>query len=129
MDSRPNTRRRTRAGGIAVGGAVAAAVLVLAGCTGGGGGGSDKSFTVAVTEPDFTAVPILAALDTMRSNGHDIKQVELAEPELAIEGLAKGDYAISAEATSPALIANQQGAPIKVIADVVANQWAFYGQE
>jgi NitT/TauT family transport system substrate-binding protein len=113
-----------------VGSAVAAAALVLAGCAGGGGGGdSDKSFTVAVTEPDFTAVPILAALDTMRSNGFDIKQVELAEPELAIEGLAKGEYAISAEATSPALIANQQGAPVKVIADVVANQWAFYGQE
>ena len=107
---------------------VAAAALVLAGCAG-GETGSDKSFTVAVTEPDFTAVPILAALDTMRQNGYDIKQVELAEPELAIEGLAKGDYAISAEATSPALIANQQGAPIKVIADVVANQWAFYGQE
>jgi NitT/TauT family transport system substrate-binding protein len=109
-------------------GAFAAAALVLAGCAG-GDSGSEKSFTVAVTEPDFTAVPILAAIDTMRSNGYDIKQVELAEPELAIEGLAKGEYAISAEATSPALIANQQGAPIKVIADVVANQWAVYGQE
>jgi NitT/TauT family transport system substrate-binding protein len=109
-------------------GALAVAALVLAGCAG-GDTGSAKSFTVAVTEPDFTAVPILAAIDTMRGNGYDIKQVELAEPELAIEGLAKGEYAISAEATSPALIANQQGAPIKVIADVVANQWAVYGQE
>lgn len=53
--------------------------------------------------------------------------VELTEPELAIEGLAKGDYAFSAEATSPALIAIQQDAPIRVIADVVGNQWAVYG--
>ncbi len=133
MVSRSSTERHTRFGGNSVTVAVAGAALVLAGCTGSGGGGgggaSEKSFTVAVTEPDFTAVPILAALDTMRGNGYDIKQVELAEPELAIEGLAKGEYAISAEATSPALIANQQGAPIKVIADVVANQWAFYGQD
>jgi NitT/TauT family transport system substrate-binding protein len=129
MVSRSTAHRPTRTGGVAVTGALAAAALVLAGCAGGGDTGSAKTFTVAVTEPDFTAVPILAAIDTMRSNGYDIKQVELAEPELAIEGLAKGEYAISAEATSPALIANQQGAPIKVIADVVANQWAVYGQE
>jgi NitT/TauT family transport system substrate-binding protein len=109
-------------------GAIGALSLGLAAC----GESSDddpKAFTVAVIEPDLTTVPILAALDALRADGYDVKQVELAEPELAIEGLAQGDYAISAEATSPALIANQQGAPIKVIADVVGNQWAFYGSE
>ncbi|WP_419999595.1 ABC transporter substrate-binding protein [Streptomyces boninensis] len=86
------------------------------------------SFTVAVTERDITAVPVLAAADAVRRQGHDVKIVELAEPELAIEGLAQGDYAISAEATGPALSAIEQGAPIKIIADVVANQWAVYGK-
>lgn len=86
------------------------------------------SFTVAVVEPDITTVPFLAAVDAVRRQGHDIDVVELAAPELAIEGLALGDYAISAEATGPALSAIEQNAPIKIIADVVGNQWALYGR-
>ena len=117
--------------------ATVVAGLALTGCaggggtTGGGGGGEEGggSFTVAVIEPDITTVPILAALDTVREEGYEIEVVELAEPELAIEGLANGEYALSAESTSPALIAIQQGAPIKIIADVIGNQWAVYGQD
>jgi NitT/TauT family transport system substrate-binding protein len=112
--------------------AALAAVFTLAACGGGGGTETNDdgtvSFTVAVIEPDITTVPILAAIDAVRQAGHEVKVVELAEPELAIEGLAKGDYAISAEATSPALIAIQQDAPIKIIADVIGNQWAVYGK-
>jgi NitT/TauT family transport system substrate-binding protein len=113
--------------------AALAAVSCAAACGGGGGGAATNtdgtvSFTVAVNEPDITTVPILAAVDAVRQAGHKVKVIELAEPELAIEGLAKGDYAISAEATSPALIAIEQDAPIKIIADVVGNQWAIYGK-
>ncbi|MET8689965.1 ABC transporter substrate-binding protein [Streptomyces sp. NPDC004732] len=86
------------------------------------------SFTVAVVEPDLTTVPVLAALDAVRDRGHQVDVVELAEPELAVEGLAKGQYAISAEATGPALSAIEQGAPIRIIADAIGNQWALYGR-
>lgn len=132
--SPPMSRRMPRFGQtprrFAAGMAAAGLTVGLVACGGGGGDeAGGKSFRVALIEPDLTTVPIIAALDTLRGQGYEIEQVSLAEPELAIEGLAKGDYAISAEATSPALIANQQGAPIKVIADVVANQWGFYGQE
>ncbi|MFI6737586.1 ABC transporter substrate-binding protein [Nonomuraea sp. NPDC050451] len=110
----------------------ALAVLSAVAACGGGGAGTNadgtSSFTVAVIEPDLTTVPILAAVDAVRQAGHQVKVVELAEPELAIEGLAKGDYAISAEATSPALIAIEQDAPIKIIADVIGNQWAIYSK-
>lgn len=112
---------------------IAAASLAgtaLAGCaatTPGGDGG--EAFTVALIEPDLTTVPLMEAVAQLNEDGYDIEIVELAEPELAIEGLAKGDYAISAEATSPALIAIQQGAPIRIVADVIGNQWAVYGQE
>lgn len=120
------TRSRLGRSGLAV---LAAATMALSACGGGDSSSDPKSFTVAVIEPDITTVPILAALDALEADGYSVKQVELAEPELAIEGLAKGRYAISAEATSPALIANQQGAPIKIIADVVGNQWAFYAND
>lgn len=86
------------------------------------------SFTVAVVEPDITTVPVLAAVDAVRRQGHDVAVVELAAPELAIEGLALGNYAISAEATGPALSAIEQGAPVRIIADAVDNQWALYGR-
>ncbi|WP_232666076.1 ABC transporter substrate-binding protein [Pseudonocardia sp. TRM90224] len=113
--------------------ALLAALPVALAATACGGGTTTSadgtvSFTVAVIEPDITAVPVLAAVDAVRAAGHRVEVVELAEPELAIEGLAKGTYAISAEATSPALIAIQQGAPIKIIADVIGNQWAVYGK-
>lgn len=89
----------------------------------------NATFTVALVEPDITTVPLMAAIDTLRAAGHMIEIVELAEPELAIEGLALGRYAISAESTSPALIAHERGAPIVLIGDVVANQWGFYAQD
>lgn len=118
-------RSRVRIGrrGLAV---LAAAGLVLAGCSN-GSGGDGGAFTVAYIEPDLTTVPLMAAVEATREAGFEIDTVELAEPELAIEGLANGDYAVSAEATSPALIAIQRGAPIKIVADVVGNQWAVYG--
>ncbi|ADD45238.1 ABC transporter substrate-binding protein [Stackebrandtia nassauensis] len=113
--------------------AALSALSLLAACGGQGGAADVKedgtlSFKVAVTEADLTTVPVLAAVDALKKDGHDVEIVELAEPELAIEGLAKGEYAISAEATSPALNAIQQDAPIKIIADVVGNQWALYGK-
>lgn len=110
---------------------VATAVLAIAttvslvGCSGGTSG--EESWTVALIEPDLTTVPLMEAVEMVIADGFDVNIVELAEPELAIEGLAKGDYAISAEATSPALIAIEQGAPIRIIADVIGNQWAVYG--
>ena len=103
--------------------------MVLAGSMMTGAATAQDTFTVALVEPDITTVPLLAAIDTMRVAGREIAVVELAEPELAIEGLALGRYAISAESTSPALIANERGAPIVLIGDVVGNQWGFYAQD
>ncbi|MGP3966947.1 ABC transporter substrate-binding protein [Streptomyces sp. 6N223] len=114
--------RSTRAVGAAVSAALTS--MLLTGC---GGGGSDTSFTVALIEPDITAVPLLAAVDAVREEGFDVTVEEAAEPELAIEGLVRGDYQFSAEATSSALIAISKGAPIRIVADVVGNQWSVYG--
>ncbi|UFU07007.1 ABC transporter substrate-binding protein [Ruania halotolerans] len=91
-------------------------------------GATEDSFTLALIEPDLTTVPLMAAAAELREDGIDVEVVELAEPELAIEGLAQGDYQISAEATSPALIAIERGAPIRIVADVIGNQWAIYSQ-
>lgn len=102
-----------------------AITLALASCS--AAGADDSSFTIALIEPDLTTVPLMEAAELIGDKGFDTEIIELAEPELAIEGLARGDYAISAEATSPALLAIEQDAPIRIIADVIGNQWAVYG--
>jgi NitT/TauT family transport system substrate-binding protein len=110
--------------------ALAAAVVLtglLTSC-GTGGGGSDRSFTVGLIEPDITSVPLMEAVDAVRAEGYDVTIEETAEPELAIEGLIRGDYQFSAEATGPALIAISRGAPVRIVADMVGNQWAVYSE-
>jgi NitT/TauT family transport system substrate-binding protein len=117
-----NRSRNLRAG--LAGGAALAFAGGLAAC----GNTDPNAFTIALIEPDLTTVPLMAAVDAVRADGYDVDIIELAEPELAIEGLARGDYAFSAEATSPALLAIEQDAPIRIVADVIGNQWAVYGQ-
>ena len=125
--SRQYRRDRSRMAFVVVGFTLATAMMT--GCAGGGASEGGKAFTVALIEPDLTTVPLMEAVEQLTDEGDDVEIVELAEPELAIEGLAKGTYAISAEATSPALIAIEQGAPIRIIADVIGNQWAVYGAD
>jgi NitT/TauT family transport system substrate-binding protein len=86
------------------------------------------SFTVAVVEPDIASVPVLAAVESLADAGHDVDWVEVAEPELAIDGLARGEFEISGETISAALIAIQAGAPITIVGDVVGNAWVLYGR-
>ncbi len=92
-------------------------------------GGEPLAFTVAVVDPDIASVPLLAAIESLRDDGHAIESVEVAEPELAIEGLARNEFQFSGESISPALIAIQRGAPLQIIGDVVANPWAIYADE
>lgn len=120
-------RDRSRRNPMTVLAACGAMALTLASC--GAAGADDSNFTIALIEPDLTTVPLMEAAELVEEEGFETEIVELAEPELAIEGLARGDYAISAEATSPALLAIEQDAPIRIIADVIGNQWAVYGSD
>lgn len=117
--------------------------LVLAACGGGaaspsedpaatdgdGAEGETYSMSIAVVDPDVPSVPLLEAAELLRADGHDVTLEEVAEPELAIEGLVRGTFDFSGESISPALIAMQQDAPIVVIGDVVANEWALFAEE
>ena len=87
------------------------------------------SLSLAVVDPDVPSVPLMEAAQLLQEAGHDVTVEEVAEPELAIEGLVRGNFDVSGESISPALIAIQQGAPIVVIGDVVANEWALYAAE
>ncbi|HEX2128040.1 MAG TPA: ABC transporter substrate-binding protein [Solirubrobacterales bacterium] len=96
---------------------------------GGEAAGGPLSFTVGVVDPDLGSIALLEAIDVLKQDGNDIQDVEVAEPELAIEGLAQGRFQFSGETTSTALTANQQGAPVKLIGDLAGNAWSMWVSE
>lgn len=92
-------------------------------------GGEPASFTIGVVDPDLGSIALLEAIEVLRGQGHEVEDVEVAEPELAIEGLAQDRFQFSGETTSAALTANQQGAPIKLIGDLAGNAWSLWAQD
>lgn len=70
---------------------------------------------------------MLSALGELAAAGHDVEWVEVADPELAIEGLVSGrDIQFAAQTANAALIAIQQGAPIKLVGDAVGYGHAVF---
>lgn len=94
-------------------------------------GGTEGSFefTVGVVDPDLGSIALLEAIDVLRKAGNQVEDVEVAEPELAIEGLAQERFHFSGETTSTALTAAQQGAPVKLIGDLAGNAWSLWATE
>jgi NitT/TauT family transport system substrate-binding protein len=128
-------------------GTVAVAValaLLLAACggesdTGGSGSGGDgasesgeaegtKEFSVGFTSLGLSSAPFLAALDTLRDDGYSIETPELAESELVTEGVANGDFAFGSGANNAVMLANTQGANLRLIVDRVQNEWTLYAR-
>jgi NitT/TauT family transport system substrate-binding protein len=83
-------------------------------------------FKVAIADIDYGAVPILATVEAMQAAGHPVEFVEVADPELGIECVARNECQFNGGATSPGLLAIQAGAPMKIFADYIGNQWSFY---
>lgn len=120
----------------------AAATLVLAACGGSAdspaapapspspGGSADQipdvAFTMAFPSiPSVSDVAILKALDDMKERGYNANYVILAEPELAAEGLARNEFQFMVGGGVSALIAIQQGAPVRMIGSRAGNEWAL----
>jgi NitT/TauT family transport system substrate-binding protein len=113
---------------------VAGLLVVLAACGGGsnsssGSSGGTKSFTVGFTSTGMSSAPFLAALDSLRGQGYDIKTPELAESELVTEGVAKGRFAFGSGANNEVMTADAKGANLKVVMDRVANEWTIYARK
>jgi len=86
-------------------------------------------FTVAFTSVGLGSLPLLAAIDELRDDGHTIETPELAESELVAEGVAQGRFAFGSGANNGTMIAVEQGASIKWIVDRTANEWLVYARE
>ncbi|MBB5789501.1 ABC transporter substrate-binding protein [Jiangella mangrovi] len=85
-------------------------------------------FTVAMPGvPGVSMVPLLSAIDVLREQGYEIETPWIAESELTVEGTASGDFEFSSGTSQSTMLAIEQGAPLKWIADRVANEWTVYG--
>ncbi len=85
-----------------------------------------KTFKVAFTSIGVSSVPLLAAIDSLRGQGFTIDTPEIAESELSVQGVVKGDFALSSGTTSAVLNAVQKGGKVKILADRVSNEWTVY---
>jgi ABC-type nitrate/sulfonate/bicarbonate transport system substrate-binding protein len=120
--------------GIALG---LAGMMVLAACTSGSAtpapGATDasagKSFWVGFTSVGLSSAGFLAALAAMETDlGYDIETPILAQSELVTEGVANGRFAFGSGANNSVLLAIQNGANLKVIADRIKNEWTLYAR-
>jgi NitT/TauT family transport system substrate-binding protein len=84
----------------------------------------DTSFIYAQTSPGVSNVTTLAAIDALRAQGFDIEVVELANPDLVIQGVTSGQFQFGRGGTPE--IAIQQGADIRSVVGAAGNEWTVY---
>jgi NitT/TauT family transport system substrate-binding protein len=82
--------------------------------------------TVAVINVDFGAIPMIAAVDALRAEGHPALWVQLGAPELGIECVARNQCQVQGGSVASGLVAIEQGAPLRIIADQLGNQWTLH---
>lgn len=88
------------------------------------------AFTIAMPGvPGVSMVPLLSAIDVLRDQGYEIETPWIAESELTVEGTASGDFAFSSGTSQSTMLAIEQGAPLKWIADRVSNEWTVYATD
>jgi ABC-type glycerol-3-phosphate transport system substrate-binding protein len=83
-----------------------------------------KTFTYAQTTPGFSNVPTLAALDALKSQGYTIDVVELADADLIIQGVTKGQFQFGRGGTPE--VAIQNGAKVINVGSLAGNEWTVY---
>jgi ABC-type nitrate/sulfonate/bicarbonate transport system substrate-binding protein len=65
----------------------------------------------------------------MRDQGYDIQEVELAESELATEGVAQGRFQFAEGTNNSAFLAVDQGSSVLLVVDRNLNEWMVYARE
>jgi NitT/TauT family transport system substrate-binding protein len=85
-----------------------------------------KTFAVVSPPPGLSTAPLLAALETMKSQGYNITFQVIEAVELVSQGIAQGQFAIGTTATNSLMVAVEKGATMKGFMARVKNEWTLY---
>jgi ABC-type nitrate/sulfonate/bicarbonate transport system substrate-binding protein len=88
-----------------------------------------KNFNVAFTSVGLSSAPMLAAIDSLRSQGYAIDVSIIESSELVVQGVASGQFAFGSGANNSVLAAVEKGGPtMKGLMARVANEWTVYAR-
>jgi ABC-type nitrate/sulfonate/bicarbonate transport system substrate-binding protein len=85
-----------------------------------------KSFTMVIPTPGLSSVPLLGAIDLLRSQGYTVDLSFIDAVELITQGVAKGDFAMGTTATNTIMVAVEKGAKLKAFVHRIANEHTLY---
>jgi NitT/TauT family transport system substrate-binding protein len=83
-------------------------------------------FTFATGGIGFSWVSVMTAIDILNDSGWTIDTPELSASELQVEGVARGEFDMSAGSTNSVLTAVQAEFPIKMVVERVKTEWTLY---
>jgi ABC-type nitrate/sulfonate/bicarbonate transport system substrate-binding protein len=78
------------------------------------------------SEADFGDVPTLLALRRLADQGYAVLPINYAQPEIAVEALARGDADLGAGSMRTYWAAVSQGARLATVMEQLANNWEIY---
>jgi ABC-type nitrate/sulfonate/bicarbonate transport system substrate-binding protein len=88
-----------------------------------------KNFNVVFTSVGLSSAPMLAAIDTLRTQGYSIDVAIIESSELVVQGVASGQFAFGSGANNSVLAAIEKGGPtMKGLMARVANEWTVYAR-
>ena len=85
-----------------------------------------KTFSQSGGDRQLSYVPTLMAAEALKSKGYTISQPVVKDVSLGIDGLTRGEFQFGYGAVNAYMLAIQKGAPIKIIAEAVKNEWQFF---
>jgi ABC-type nitrate/sulfonate/bicarbonate transport system substrate-binding protein len=85
-----------------------------------------KSFAMVIPTPGLSSVPLLGAIDLLRSQGYTVDLNFIDAVELITQGVAKGDFAVGTTATNTIMVAVEKGAKLKAFVHRINNEHTLY---
>lgn len=87
-----------------------------------------RDFIISSSVFGLSQVALLEAIDVLNNDGWNILAAELAQSELAAEGVASGQFHMSTGASNTVLQMVEGGADVKYVSDRVGNEWTIYAK-
>jgi ABC-type nitrate/sulfonate/bicarbonate transport system substrate-binding protein len=92
----------------------------------GSGGGSEKSGsgTIGITSPSISYVPLMMAVDRVKSEGYDVELKELGDTATLMQAASAGSVDVVSASTGAVLPALDAGLDMRIFVERVGNEYS-----